>query len=148
MTLLLLLPLLMFHAAEPVPTPTLERWLDETRRLESADGHKLFGDKRHGVYHSLGPYMIQRRPWYAFGGSRPWRIHAHREAEARAVAARILQACARKCVREHRPVTFENARYFYQHGGWDALQKKSGSTKIGEPRRVQKHPGGSKRSSL
>jgi hypothetical protein len=108
----------MFHVAEPVPAPTLERWLDETRRLESADGHKLFGDKRHGVYHSLGPYHIQCRPWYAFGGPAPWRIHAHHEQDARAVAARILRACARKCVREHRPVTFINVRHVYRAGGF------------------------------
>jgi hypothetical protein len=95
-----------------------DRWLAETRHLESADGRKLFGDKRHGVYRSLGPYQIQERAWYAFGGPRPWRIHAHHEDDARAVAARILRACARKCIRDHRAVTFREVRRDYRSGGY------------------------------
>ena len=94
-------------------TPPAE-WLDRTMRLESSGNRWAVGDGGR----SRGPYQIQRRPWEAFGGKRPWSNWAHDPAESRRVANRILSACSRACRRVGKPVTFDNCRWFYRHGGF------------------------------
>lgn len=92
----------------------IEKWLDRTRQIESRGHCEAVGDNGR----SRGPYQIQRGPWRAYGGPGPWHVYAHRERDARKVAAKILRACERACIRDRRPVTWRNVRWYYRHGGF------------------------------
>lgn len=96
------------------PTPVPEAWLRWTRKLESGNDRLAVGDRGR----SRGAYQIQRRPWEAFGGRRPWNYWAHDAYESRRVASLILAACRRTCVRRGLVPTFKNVRRIYRTGGY------------------------------
>lgn len=104
-----LLLLAALHTPETFHVP--ESWLNETARLESGGNANAVGD--HGQ--SRGPFQIQRGPWESFSRD-PWRVAAHDPVKSRVVARKILQHCARACVRDRRAVTFKNVRWYYRHG--------------------------------
>ena len=100
------------------PTPLVEKatlvaWLDETARRESRGNRWSVGDRGR----SRGAYQIQRATWAKYSTT-PWRVGAHDPVESRRVCREILLDCAGECARRGKPVTFENVRWFYQHGGW------------------------------
>jgi len=109
--------LLALPGAADVWTPPAE-WLDRTMMLESSGNPAALGDYRNGQPRSRGPYQIQRRPWEAFGGRKPWATWAHDPAESRRVAGRILAACKRHVERHGQHVTFARARAVYRRGGY------------------------------
>jgi hypothetical protein len=91
-----------------------DAWIDRTMYMESRGNLAAVGD----CGRSRGPYQIQRRAWEAFGGPTPWRVWAHHPQASRAVCRRIMAACVRRCVRDHRPVTFATVRFYYRRGGY------------------------------
>ena len=108
---------LCLPAAGDTWTPPAE-WLDRTMQLESSGNAAAVGDFRNGKPRSRGPYQISEKVWYAYGGTAPWRTHAHDPGESRRIAALILRDCARACRRHGQAVTFANVRFFYTRGGF------------------------------
>lgn len=112
---LVLVAVLAAPAGPPEAIPAA--WLDRTAALESGGDDRCVGDVVRGVPRSRGRYQIQELIWRKYS-ERPWRTAAHEPAEARRVARKILQACARACRRHGQAVTFANVRWWYRHGGY------------------------------
>lgn len=107
------LALTLWAAPASRAADSLERWLDRTAHIESRNRDSAIGDGGR----SRGRYQIQERTWARYS-RKPWRTFAHDPRESRRVARLILIDCQRACRKARRPATFENARWFYTHGGF------------------------------
>lgn len=104
--------LLALLLAAPAVAAVPDAWLDRTAHLESRHNHAAIGKAG-----ERGAYQIKAAIWRHYSRL-PWRVYAHDPAVSRRVARLILDDCSRACVRDRRPVTFTNARWYYRRGGF------------------------------
>ena len=88
-------------------------WVEQTAHIESRHNPRAVGDGGR----SRGAFQIKKRIWEHYSTT-SWQKGAHDPVESRRVAKLILKDCVRACKRDHRPVNFENVRWYYRRGGF------------------------------